>query len=217
MKIKILLADDHKILRNGLSALIEKQENLELIGEVENGQKAVQLTCELKPDIVIMDIIMPDLNGIEATQQIIAKTTGVKVIALSVHSDKRFVAGMLKAGASGYLLKENTFEELVKAVHTVIEGNIYISPATINIIVEDYIRNLPNDAQSENNLLTAREHNVLLLLVEGKNMKQIASQLNISIKTVDIHRRHFMEKLGIQSIVELTKFAIRTGLVSMEP
>jgi len=139
------------------------------------------------------------------------------VIALSVHSDKRFVAGMLKAGASGYLLKENTFEELVKAVHTVIEGNIYISPATINIIVEDYIRNLPNDAQSENNLLTAREHNVLLLLVEGKNMKQIASQLNISIKTVDIHRSHIMKKLGIQSIVELTKFAIRTGLVSMEP
>jgi len=217
MKIKILLADDHKILRNGLHALIEKQENLELIGEVENGQKAVQLTCELKPDIVIMDISMPDLNGIEATQQIIAKTTGVKVIALSVHSDKRFVAGMLKAGASGYLLKENTFEELVKAVHTVIEGNIYISPAILNIIVEDYVRNLPEDAQSENHLLTARERNVLLLLVEGKNMKQIASQLNISIKTVDIHRSHIMKKLGIQSIVELTKFAIRTGLVSMEP
>jgi len=217
MKIKILLADDHEILRNGLRVLIEKQKDLELIGEAENGQKAVQLACELKPDIVIMDISMPDLNGIEATQQIMAKTTGVKVIALSIHSDKRFIAGMLKAGASGYLPKENTFEELIKAVHTVSKGNIYISPAITNIVVEDYVRNLSKDVQSEDNLLTAREHNVFLLLVEGENTKQIASQLNISTKTGDIHRRHIMEKLGIQSIVELTKFAIRTGLISMEP
>jgi len=215
MKTKIILADDHKILRDGLRSLIEKQQELELIGEAENGLTAVQLACELKPDVVIMDITMPDINGIEATKQIIAKTPGVKVIALSMHSDKRFIAGMFKAGASGYLLKESAFEEMVKAISVVTSNDIYISPDIAGIVITDYVNHLSMKTQSKISLLSNREYEVLILIIEGENMKQVASNLNISIKTVEIHRKHIMEKLEVQSTTELTKFAIREGLVSL--
>ena len=215
MKTKIILADDHKILRDGLRSLIEKQQELELIGEAENGLMAVQLACELKPDVVIMDITMPDINGIEATKQIIAKTPGVKVIALSMHSDKRFIAGMFKAGASGYLLKESAFEEMVKAISVVTSNDIYISPDIAGIVVKDYVNHLSMKTQSKISLLSNREYEVLIHIIEGENMKQVASKLNISIKTVEIHRKHIMEKLEVQSTTELTKFAIREGLVSL--
>jgi DNA-binding NarL/FixJ family response regulator len=215
MKTKIILADDHKILRDGLCSLIEKQQELELIGEAENGLTAVQLACELKPDVVIMDITMPDINGIEATKQIMAKTPGVKVIALSMHSDKRFIAGMFEAGASGYLLKESAFEEMVKAISVVTSNGIYISPDIAGIVVKDYVDHLSMKTQSKISLLSNREYEVLIHIIEGENMKQVASKLNISIKTVEIHRKHIMEKLGVQSTTELTKFAIREGLVSL--
>ena len=216
-KIKILLADDHKILCDGLRLLIEKQEGLELIGEAEDGRTAVQLACELKPDVIIMDITMPDLNGIEATKQIMAKTSNIKVIALSMHSDKRFIAGMLKAGASGYLLKESAFEEMVNAITVVATNHIFISHAIENVVIEDYVDHLKLDTESEISSITTREYDVLKLLAEGLNTKQAASKLTISPKTVETHRKHIMKKLNIQGTAELTKFAIRTGLVSLEP
>lgn len=217
MKKKILLADDHKILRDGLRLLIEKQKGLELIGEAENGLTAVQLACELKPNVIIMDISMPDLNGIEATKQIMAKTSNIKVIALSMHSDKRFIAGMLKAGASGYLLKESAFEEMVNAITAVSTNHIYISHNIVKGVIEDYVDHLKMDTESEISSITSRECDVLKLLAEGLNIKQAASKLNISPKTVETHRKNIMKKLKIQGTAELTKFAIRTGLVSLEP
>ena len=216
MKTKILLADDHKILREGIRSLIETQQEMKLIGEAESGREAVQLACKLKPDVVIMDISMPDLNGIEATQKIKAQTPGVKVLALSMHADKRFISGMLKAGASGYLLKESAFEEMVRAIQTVTNDHIYISSSITDIVVEDYISYLKQDIQPMRSSLSARECEVLKLLAEGKNAKQVAYQLSISVKTVETHRQHIKEKLVIQSTAEMTKVAIRMGLVSID-
>ena len=217
MKIRILIADDHEILRDGLRALIEKEQNLKCIGEAENGRKAVKLARELKPDIIIMDVAMPALGGIEATRQITNKIPGVKLIALSMHSDKRFVTGMLKAGASGYLLKDSAFEEVVNAICTVVSNHIYISPGIIDIVVEDYIHHLSKDNQEEDCVLTAREREVLQLIAEGKDMSYVSSHLYISIKTVEKHRQNIMEKLDIHNVAELTKYAIRKGLASLEP
>lgn len=217
MKTKILIADDHKILRDGLCALIRKEQSLECIGDAENGRAAVKLTRKLKPDIVIMDIAMPDLNGIEATYQIKTEMPEVKVIALSMHSDKRFVTGILKAGASGYLLKDSAFDEIVIAINTVVSNHIYISPDITDIVVEDYVHFLSRESRLEDNPLTAREREVLQLLAEGKTSKQIASHLNISEKTVGTYRQNIMEKLSIHNIAELTKYALRTGLTSLEP
>ena len=216
MSIRILLADDHQILRQGLRTLLEKQPDIEVVAEAEEGRKAVQLARELSPDVVIMDIAMPDLNGIEATRQIITEIPGVKVVALSMHSDRRFVARMLKAGASGYLLKDCAFEELVRAVRTVAVGRIYLSPGIVDVVIEDYLRRLQeNDFPFS--LLTPREREVFQLLAEGKTKRQIASRLHVSVRTVDSHRQHIMSKLGIRSVAELTKYAIRAGLTSLEP
>ena len=216
MKTKILLADDHKILREGIRSLIETQQEMKLIGEAESAQEAVQLAIKLKPDVVIMDISMPDLNGIDATRKIKAQTPDVKVLALSMHADKRFVSGMLKAGASGYLLKESAFEEMVRAIQTVTHDHIYISSSITDIVVEDYISYLTQDTQTVRSSLSARECEVLKLLAEGKNAKQVAYQLGISVKTVETHRHHIKEKLVIQSTAEMTKVAIRMGLVSID-
>jgi len=216
IKIRILLADDHKIMREGLRSLLEKESDLEVVAEAENGRRAVQLTLKFKPHIVIMDISMPDLNGIEATRQIIGELPDVKIICLSMHSDRRFVAGILKAGASGYLLKDCAFEELVYAVRTVVANRTYLSPAIADIVVEDYLRQLSRPDSSVSSVLTPREREVLQLLAEGWSTKQIASHLHVSFKTIETHRRQIMDKLGVHSIAELTKYAVREGLTSLE-
>ena len=216
MSIKVLLADDHKILREGLISLLKKQHDIELIGEAEDGREAVRKTLELKPDIVIMDIGMPELNGIEATRQIKAALPDVKVIALSIHSDKRFVAGMLKAGALGYLLKDSAFNELVKAINTVNDNKTYIGSGITDIIIEDYLHQLNKDTFTSDSPLSERENEVLRLLAEGKNTKEIASLLNVSPKTIETHRQHIKEKLNIYNLVDLVKYAIQTGLISLE-
>ncbi len=216
MSIKVLLADDHKILREGLISLLKKQHDIELIGEAEDGREAVRKTLELKPDIVIMDIGMPELNGIEATRQIKAALPDVKVIALSIHSDKRFVAGMLKAGALGYLLKDSAFNELVKAINTVNDNKTYIGSGITDIIIEDYLQQLTKDPSTSDSPLSERENEVLRLLAEGKNTKEIASLLNVSPKTIETHRQHIKEKLNIYNLVDLVKYAIQTGLISLE-
>lgn len=217
MKIRILIADDHKIVRDGLRALLEKQTGMEVIAEAENGRKAVQLARELYPDIVIIDIGMPDLNGIDAARQIIAEVDQVKVIALSMHSDKRFVAQMFKAGASAYLLKDCAFEELAQAVNVVVAGQTYLSPEIAGPVMDDYVRHLTTTDSSGFSVLTAREREVLQLLAEGRATKEVAAELHVSIKTIETHRQQIMNKLRVRSLADLTKYAIREGLTSLEP
>ena len=216
MSTKILLADDHKIIREGLRSLLEEQPDMEVIAEAADGRMALTLARKVLPDVIIMDITMPDLNGVEATRQVTAELTNVKVIALSMHSQRRFVVETLKAGASGYLLKDCAVEELVRAIHTVVADQIYLSPRITGIVIEDYVHNLPATDPSAFSTLSAREREVLQLLAEGKSTKEIASCLHISAKTVETHRRQTMRKLGIHSIAELTKYAIHEGLTSLE-
>jgi DNA-binding NarL/FixJ family response regulator len=216
MSVKILLADDHKITRQGLRSLLEKEPDMEVVAEAEEGRTAVRLVRELLPDVVVMDVSMPDLNGMEATHQIVAEHPNVKVIALSIHSDNLFVSEMLKSGASGYLLKDCAFEELARAIHVVVDGKTYLSPAVLGVVVDDYLHRLARTESPSSEVLTDREREVLQLIAEGKSTKQVALKLHISVKTVETHRRQIMSKLDIHTIAELTKYAIRKGLTSLE-
>lgn len=215
MSIKVLVADDHKVVREGLRTLIEKQPGMEVIAEAENGRMALKLIKKLSPDIALMDIAMPDLNGIEATRQIVAEAPGTKVIALSMHSDRQFVTRMMSAGASGYLLKDCAFEEVARAIRSVMARQIYLSPKIVSIVVKAFLRRSePSDSMLS--VISPREREVLQLIAEGKTTKQIALRLHISAKTVDTHRRNIMDKLDIHSVAELTKYAIREGLTFLE-
>lgn len=215
MSIRIILADDHKIIRDGLRSLLEKQSDMEIVGEAEDGRTAVQQVQKLSPDVVIMDVSMHNLNGIEATRQIIAKFPRIKVLTLSMHSDKRFVAGMLSAGASGYLMKDSAFKELINAIRIVLSNQIYLSPRVASIVTEDYVHHLSATDSSAHSILTVREREILQLLAEGKSTKQAALQLHVSVKTIETHRQKVMNKLGIYSVAELTKYAVREGLTSL--
>ncbi|HOC47067.1 MAG: response regulator transcription factor [Syntrophorhabdaceae bacterium] len=215
MKTKIIIADDHKIMREGLKALIEKQPDMEVAAEARDGLEVTKLARKLAPQVIIMDIGMPEMNGIDATRQVLSENKDIKIIALSMHSDRRFVLEMLKAGASGYLLKDSAFEELVNAVHTVMTGQSYLSPRITDIVVKEYLYNLPKNESTVFTVLTVREREVLQLLAEGKSTKQIASTLNLSVKTVETHRQQIMDKLEIRTVAELTKYAIREGLTSL--
>lgn len=217
MSIMVILADDHRIVRHGLRALLEKEPNMEVVGEADNGQVAVKLARELKPDVIVMDITMPDLNGIEATRQILATNPEVKVLALSIHSDRHFVRRMLGAGASGYLLKDCASEELVKAIRAAVTNQTYLSPGIAGIVVEGYTRQLPEADDSMLSSLTAREREVLQLIAEGKTVNDIARALSLSVKTIETHRQRIMKKLDIHTVAELTKYAVREGLTSIEP
>ena len=216
MTIKIFIADDHRILREGLRSMIEKIRNVDVVGEAGNGREAVRLASEKRPDVVIMDVNMPDLNGIEATRLLLKELPAVKVIALSMYSDKRFVAGMLRAGASGYLLKAGAFEELATAVQTVMAGDIYLSPRVTGVVIEDYVGQLNQEKSAPTKTLSPREREILQLLAEGKSSKDVASLLHVSEKTVHSHRQNIMEKLNLHSIAELTKYAIKEGITSLE-
>jgi len=216
MRVRVLVADDHNIIRQGLSALIAKEKDMEVVGEAEDGRAAVKLAGELKPHVVVMDIGMKHLNGIEATRQILAARPNVKVVALSMHSDQQFVSSMLEAGASGYLLKDCAFEELTTAVRTVIEGKTYLSPPVAGTVVADYIRKLSSSQMPDIRHLTGREREVLQLMAEGSTTKEIAYQFSVSVKTVETHRRNIMGKLNIHSVAKLTKYAIRQGLTSLD-
>ena len=217
MSIKVLIADDHKIVRDGLRSLLDEQPDLEVVAEAENGQTAVRLARERKPDLVIMDINMPDLNGVEATRQMVAALPEVKVVALSMHSHRRLVLGMFRAGAAGYLLKDCAFEELTRAIEAVAGNQLYLSPSIARPVIEEYVRRISQAESGSPAVLTPREREVLQLLAEGWSTKKIASHLHVSVKTVETHRRQIMEKLDIHTIAELTKYAIREGLTSLDP
>jgi DNA-binding NarL/FixJ family response regulator len=213
MSVKIIIADDHKIMRDGLRNMLEKESGLEVVAEAKNGREAIQLTEQLRPDIVIMDISMDDLNGMDATRTIVGKGWGTKIIALSMHADKRFVAGMFEAGAMGYLLKDCAYNELVQAIRQTVSGRTYLCSMISGVVIRDYIQRM---RKSETSLLSPREKEILQLLAEGSTTKRIADQLKVSVKTVETHRQHVMEKLNIFSIAELTKYAIKEGITSLD-
>lgn len=215
MGVRLIVADDHQMMREGLVKLLRQLEGHEVLAEAQNGREVVQLVKEHSPDIVIMDITMPQLNGIDATRMITADYPGTKVIALSVHADRQFVAEMFKAGASGYLLKMGAFEELATAIQVVMDGKTYVSPSIAEGVIDDYKRLLPDEESSPTAVLSDREREVLQLLAEGKAAKEIGMILHVSSKTIDTHRRQVMQKLGLHSVAELTKYAIRQGLTPL--
>ena len=215
--MRIVLVDDHEMLREGLRAMLQQHADLEVVGEAGNGREAVELVAQTQPDVVVMDIAMPDLNGIDATRQVVRGCAGVKVVALSMHADKRFVSGMFQAGASAYLLKKGAAQELIEAIRQVAANQIYLSPKVAGAVIEDYVQFLGTTSGAIGNAtLTAREREVLQLIVEGKTTPEIAVELNVSEKTIGTHRQHIMEKLDIHNDAELTKFAIRGGLTFLE-
>ncbi|MCX6907764.1 MAG: response regulator transcription factor [Verrucomicrobia bacterium] len=216
MKTRVLLVDDHKIMREGLRSLLAVTPGVEVVGEAGDGRSAVQLALKLSPDVVVMDIGMPDLNGVDATRQIKAHAPKIKVIALSLHSDERFIAGMFKAGASGYLLKDGAFEELARAIRTVADGHSYLCPRIARTVIRDYLHDAQAAAVAGGPSLSEREREVLQLVAEGKSTKEIAGRLDVSVKTVETHRARIMERLGVHSVAELTKYAVREGLTSLE-
>jgi DNA-binding NarL/FixJ family response regulator len=212
MSIRVLIADDHQIVREGLRSMLEKELWIKVVGEAAEGRTTLRLARELAPDVIIMDVAMPDLNGIEATRQIAAEFPTIKVIALSMHDDRRFVLNMIKAGAKGYMLKDSAFKDLAKAIGVVMANKIYLSDEIADIVVKDYLASVITDEPSVFHLLSAREREVLQLIAEGKTSNQIAESLHISTKTVETHRSQLMAKLKIKTIAELTKYAIREGL-----
>lgn len=214
--MRIIIADDQGMVRQGLKALIKEQTDIEVVGEAEDGWQVVDLARELSPDAIIMDISMPNLNGVEATRQILEESPNIKIIALSMYPHKRYVTEMLKAGASGYVLKSYLFDELVKALQAASTGEHYLSPQITDVLVDEYVKKSVSGGGSGLDKLTARERQVLQLIAEGLSTKQVALRLNISPKTADANRREIMRKLDIHSIAELTKYAIREGLTSAD-
>lgn len=212
--MKLLLCDDHKMMRDGLRAILEK-EGLEVVGEASTGRDVIQVARRLSPDIVVMDISMPDLNGIDATRALVAEFRAIKVIGLSMNADQRYVLAMFKAGAVGYLLKNAASDELIRAVRTVASGLTYVSPSIAAVVVGN-VGEPAAPATTLKKPLSPREREVLQLLAEGNASKEIATRLSVSVATVESHRRQIVEKLNIHSIAQLTKYAIREGLTSTD-
>jgi DNA-binding NarL/FixJ family response regulator len=211
----VIIADDHGIMREGLRSLFEKLPDVEVVGDAEDGRGAVALAIELRPDLVVMDVGMPGLNGIDACRQIIDQMPTTRVLALSMHSDARFVTRMLEAGASGYLVKSSLFEQLADAVKTVAAGEVYISPQLGDAFGGDHTIAIAARPRGGKESLTRREREVLQLVAEGKSTKAIAAVLHVSTKTIDTHRAQIKEKLGMRSVAELTKYAIKEGLTGL--
>lgn len=212
---RILLADDHAVMRHGLRLVLEEQKDFQVVGEAGDGREAAAMTETLKPDVVVLDITMPNLNGIEAARQINAKHPGVAIVILSMHSDESYVLRALKAGARGYLLKESQESDFIRAIRLVSQGQAYFSPAVSRLLVEDYVRQLQDrDIEDSYELLTPRERELLQLIAEGKSNKDIANLLNLSVHTIETHRGNILEKLNLHSIPELILYAVRKGVIA---
>jgi two-component system, NarL family, response regulator NreC len=213
--IRILLADDHNVMRGGLRLILERQPDFSVVAEAADGREAVAAAEKQKPDVAVLDITMPILNGIEAARQISANLPGVGIIVLSMHSDEGYVLRALKAGARAYLLKESAEADLIAAVRAVKDGKAYFSPAISRMLVDDYIRQLQDrEIEDSYELLTSREREILQLVAEGKSNKEVANLLNLSVHTVDTHRGNMMEKLNLHSVPELILYAVRKGVIS---
>lgn len=214
MSIRVLLVDDHEIMLNGLRSLLGQQEGMEVVGEAKDGREAVESARQLSPHVVVMDLSMPGMNGIEATRRISAELPAVKVLCFSMHGDQRFVGAALEAGAAGYLLKERALEDLVRGIRTVVAGETYLCPRIASAVVEAYKSTRARADASAYSLLTAREREILQLIAEGNTNAKIAEILGLSVKTIGTHRERMMAKLDIHTVAELTKYAIREGLTS---
>jgi DNA-binding NarL/FixJ family response regulator len=212
---RVLLADDHRLMRSGLRLVIEQHPNLTVVGEADDGRQAVALAESLKPDVIVMDIGMPNLNGIDAAGQITAKHPEIAIVMLSMHSDEGYVLRALKSGARAYLLKDSAEEDLTQAIEAVRDGKSFFSPAVSRVLLQDYMRKLQRaGAEDSYDLLSAREREILQLVAEGKSSKEIASLLNLSTYTVETHRSNIMQKLNLKGIPELILYAVRKGLIS---
>jgi DNA-binding NarL/FixJ family response regulator len=214
MSVKILIVDDHGILREGLELLVNQQKDMQVIGQAGNGLEAIKLAKELKPDLIVMDVVMPELNGIEATRQIVEANSGIKVLVLTAHLKHSFIADMLRAGACGYILKGHLQDELIKAIRTVMSGQMYFCSKAANALVDDYVQSGTQERVGLDTL-TGKERHLVQIFAEGKTSKEAALLFNRSDKTIDAMRRVIMSKLDISSVAELTKFAVREGLTSV--
>ena len=217
-KTRVLLAEDHTIVRKGLRSLLDKETGIKVVGEAEDGREAIAKAEELHPDVVVMDIAMPGLNGLEATRQIKKRFPDIKIIILTMHTNKEYVSQTLKAGASGYLVKKAAPDELISAINAVHKGNSFLSPSISRMVIDEYIQRSKEISEGEEGFeqLTVREREVLQLIAEGRKTREIAELLYISIKTVETHRAHIMNKLDIHSTAELTRYAIRKGIISSD-
>lgn len=214
--IRVVLADDHKLMREGLKLQLLRIEGVEVVGEASDGEEAVRLTEEQLPDLVLMDIGMPVLNGMEATRRVVERVPASKVIVLSGHSEQRFVTEALQAGASGYVLKDAEFEELARAVQVVAAGGVYLSPSVQAAVIDQFAGREPRMRGVSPRALTAREREVLQLIAEGFTTKQVASKLGLSVKTIETHRRQVMEKTNANSVADLVRYALREGIATLE-
>jgi two-component system, NarL family, response regulator NreC len=214
-KIRVLLADDHTLMRRGLRLIVEQQPDLSVVAEAEDGRQAVAQTASLRPEVAVLDIGMPNLNGIEAAKQITDGESGTAVVILSMHADETYILRALKAGARGYLLKDSAESDLVRAIRSVAEGKSFFSPTVSKVLLEDYVKKLQRTGSEDSyDLLTPREREILQLVAEGKSNKEAASLLNLSVYTVETHRANIMEKLKLKSVPELILYAVRKGIIS---
>jgi two-component system NarL family response regulator len=216
MSVRILLVDDHQMMRDGLRSILDLEDDLDVVGEAANGYEALEMAKTLRPDVVVMDIGMKDLNGIDATRQIKERNPQAQVIALSTYSDESYVLSMLQAGASGYVIKDDAVEEMRRAIRAVADGHHYLSPQIAGSVVASQLRGSSTEGASTATVLAPRERQILQLLAEGHTSSEIAQRLHIATTTVESHRRNIMKKLGLHSVAELTKYAIREGLTSLE-
>ncbi|HEX9023936.1 MAG TPA: response regulator transcription factor [Geobacteraceae bacterium] len=216
MSIRILVVDDHKIVRHGLRALLEKESDMQVAGEACSGRDAIQLARETVPDVIVLDIAMPDMNGIDAARLLLAENPECRILVLSMMGDKRLIIEMFSVGVKGYLMKDCAAEELVRAIRIVNGNEVYVSPPIAGLMIKDLIKLLPEASPETSPQLTSREREVLQLLAEGKNTKEIAFILSVSSKTVDTFRQSIMKKLGLNTVAELTKYAIREKLTTLE-
>jgi len=213
-KVRILLADDHTVMRAGLRALLERQPNLEVVGEAEDGRQTVELASSHVPDVVVMDIAMPNLNGVEATRRMVSKQPAISVVILSMYSDESYVMRALQAGARAYLLKDSVVTDLIRAIEAVSQGKSFFSPKISRILAEDYVRALKEKGIADSyELLTPREREILQLLAEGRTNKEVATSLNISVYTAETHRGNILQKLNLHGSAELVLYAVRKGII----
>lgn len=216
MSIRVILADDHQVMRHGLRVALDQEPGFEVVAEAENGVEAVRLAKALRPEVILLDVAMPDVNGIEASRRISAEAPTVKIVGLSMYADKRYVMGMLKAGASGYLLKTCTFQELTNCLQVVVGGRTYLTPEVSSLVIETAIRPMEMDDKDDLATLTSREREILQLIAEGAANKDMARRLCLSERTVETYRRQIMSKLNLRTVADLTKIAIRTGLTKLD-